>query len=42
MQSLIAEPKATAENAINSFLGGSLHEDAMAAVIDASLYRNRR
>jgi hypothetical protein len=39
--SLIAEPKATA-NAINSFLGGSLHEDAMAAVIDASLYRNRR
>ena len=38
---LIADPRATAER-VNQFLGGGLDTGAMAAAVDASLYRNRR
>ncbi|MGB0717155.1 MAG: sulfotransferase domain-containing protein [Phycisphaerae bacterium] len=31
----------TAASAVNDFLGGSLNEEAMAGVVDASLYRQR-
>jgi len=35
------DPKSEAAR-VNEFLGGSLNEDAMAEVVDASLYRNRK
>jgi hypothetical protein len=38
---LIADPVAGARN-VNAFLGGLLNEEAMAAVVDPSLHRNRR
>jgi hypothetical protein len=36
-----ADPKAEAAR-VNRFLGGALDEDAMVAVVDQSLYRNRK
>jgi hypothetical protein len=38
---LIADPVAGARK-VNAFLGGLLNEEAMAAVVDPSLHRNRR
>jgi hypothetical protein len=38
---LISDPKTTAR-AINNFLGGALNEQAMAAVVDPALHRNRK
>jgi len=38
---LLAEPKRQVE-AVNAFLGGQLETDAMLAVVDPSLYRQRR
>jgi hypothetical protein len=37
----LAEPAAQAAR-LNQFLGGGLDEEAMAAVVDPSLYRQRR
>ena len=36
----ISDPQSTAQR-VNEFLGGQLDEQAMAAVIDRSLYRER-
>ena len=38
---VVREPRRAAER-INTFLGGRLDVDKMAAAVDAALYRNRR